>query len=114
MTIPCSITVGQLLFDRRLIILNTAVIAHHQAELNQNVCTAEIVIPQGLQEQRLSVQIGGIVIMSSQKGDPQVLDRRLQEVQRRRDALGVWSMLLLVGRERGSRMRDVILMNDIP
>ena len=102
----------QVLLDRRPIVLNATVIARPQADLNQGVLIMEIVTLQERQEQRLSVHIGGIVILQSQNGDlqargRQARDRRPREVRRRRDGLGVRSMPPLVERGRGGRMRDV-------
>jgi hypothetical protein len=98
------VAAGQVLHDRRPIALNARPIVRLQAELNQDVRTAEMVmLLQDRQEQRLSERIGEIVT----NGDLQVRDRRVRGIRRRRDVLGVRSMLLVVERERGGLMRDV-------
>ena len=92
-----------MLHDRRPIAQNARVIARLQAELNQDVRTAEtVMLLQDWQEQRLSERIGEIVM----NGDLQVRDRQVRGIWRRRDGLGVRSMLLLEGRGRGGLMRD--------
>jgi hypothetical protein len=80
------------------------VIARLQVELNQDVRTVEMaMLLQDPREQRLHERTGEIVM----NGDLQVRDRRVRGIRRRRDVLGVRSMLLLVERGRGGLIRDV-------
>jgi hypothetical protein len=92
------------LLDRRPIGPNARVIARLQVELNQDVRTVEMaMLLQDPREQRRSEGTGEIVM----DGDLQVRDRRVRGIRRRRDVLGVRSMLLLVERGRGGLIRDV-------